>query len=109
MTKRLVTSALATILLSLSLVGCSDNQEPRTVECDAGDQLEHDSDCGYYDDQNNWVWYNFVVLGQTTTGQATMPAHDEEKSHKKPKPKKTKATKKSAPKATPKNVVATKK
>lgn len=83
MTKRIVTSALAAVLLSLSLVGCSDSPESRSVQCDVNDQTEHDSDCGYYNDDDEWVWYSFYVPGQTTTGVATEPAHDEEKSHKK--------------------------
>jgi hypothetical protein len=106
MTKRTVTSALAALLLAVSLAACSstdsDNSEPQTrvVECDVDDQAEHDSDCGYYDDSNTWIWYPFVVQGQSTQGVANHPAHDEDESsasHSKPKKsssKKAKDTKK---------------
>lgn len=106
-----LSASLAAIILAVSLSACtskSNEPETRNVECDVDDQAEHDSDCGYYDDDDNWVWYPFVVLGQSTNGVADHPAQDEGEEgghHSKPKKK---ATKKPTIKATPKKVSTTK-
>lgn len=74
-------------LLAFSGAACgnkSNNDDVTTTECDPGDQREHDSDCGYIDDNGNWIWYSWVIQGQTRTGPAPYAeAEGEEGNHSK--------------------------
>jgi uncharacterized lipoprotein NlpE involved in copper resistance len=53
---------LTAAVVAFSLVGCSND---RVLECDLGDQVELDSDCGYWRD-SKFNWYNWVVQGETS-------------------------------------------
>jgi hypothetical protein len=113
-TMKLVRPAVAAlglaVALSMGACGSSsndNNNSGKVVECDAGDQVERDDDCGYYDDNGNWVWYPWVVMGQTSYSQPGFQKVEQEDSdhgHKKKSKKKFPSFKKSpkpasAPKA----------
>lgn len=58
------TAVLAVILAGLfALTGCTKNYH---LECDAGDYVEHDSDCGYVDDAGRWQYFSWTKAGKTT-------------------------------------------
>jgi hypothetical protein len=98
MTKN-IAALFAAGLIAVSLTACGQNKpaEPVIAECDAGDQLELDTDCGYYDDNGNWIWYSWVIPGQTAEGPA--PFLVEEKDSHKKKTKKPKASTKPSSKS----------
>lgn len=91
--------ALAAIMLISSLVACGAEHN-YNLECDRGDQIEHDSDCGYVDTNNQWIWFSWVKLGEDSHSpngweppNGVQVQEDEEGSQiKKPKKSKTKAT-----------------
>jgi hypothetical protein len=106
-TKKLA-SLFAAAVLATSMAACnkgSDSDNVATAECDAGDQREFDTDCGYNDANGNWVWYSWVVQGQTRTGPAPYAEPDgEEGGHSNNKPKKSKAPKSKSKAPAPKAV-----
>lgn len=103
-------SALAALVIvgSASACGTPSNQTDTVnfnLECDAGDYVEHDTDCGWNNDRN-WEYYYWTKQGETTHSPdgwyppeevAHTYVEEEEPAHKAPKVKKTKnSTKKPA-------------
>lgn len=92
--RKITASALAGFVL-LSATACNGQDDNYNLECDRGDQVEHDNDCGYTDASNQWVWFSWVKQGEVSHSPANWepPAgvqvqEDEEGSHvKKPKKK----------------------
>lgn len=52
--------ALVAVVAAFGLTGCGNET---VYECDKGDQLELDSDCGYWR-EGQFNWYSWVVKGQ---------------------------------------------
>lgn len=99
-------AALAATVMLFSLAACSDDNY--NLECDQGDQVEHDTDCGYVDDNNQWVWYSWVDLGSVSHSPdnweppAGVQIQNDEEGHSKPKVKTTKKSTKLKPATAPK-------
>jgi hypothetical protein len=83
--------ALAGILLGSGTVACGKQAHNYDLECDAGDQREHDTDCGYIQD-GQWFWFSWVKQGETSyspdnweppAGVALVEDEDEKPSPKK--------------------------
>lgn len=96
---KLVAVLTAAVLAGSALTGCSSNYG---LECDAGDYVEHDSDCGYVDSVGMWHYYDWTRPNQTTyspnnweppAGVVIEQDHDDHK----PKPKKSSAKPHAAP------------
>ena len=69
--------AVVALMTTFGLVGCG-NDEPQVLECDKGDQLELDSDCGFWR-QGQFNWYNWVVKGQDSVSpEGFEPTPDDE-------------------------------
>lgn len=100
-------AALAAAMMMLSLAACDrvDNNN-YNLECDRGDQAEHDSDCGYVDNSGQWQWYSWVVYGNVSHSPdnweppAGVTIEQEDDSHHNT-PKKKSVTKPATKKATP--------
>ena len=59
--RKLAAITLGAAMMAGTLTGCGDKSNSNyDLECDKGDQIEHDSDCGYLDDSNQWIWYSWV-------------------------------------------------
>jgi hypothetical protein len=58
--------------LLLALTACGGTGEASQVECDLEDQATYSADCGHWDDGTFIFWY-WVVLGQTSYGPALTP------------------------------------
>lgn len=58
-----------TLVAVLALGGLSGCGRDRVIECDQDDQIELDSDCGYWR-QGQFNWYNWVVKGQDSYSPA---------------------------------------
>jgi hypothetical protein len=105
-------TTLALTLVSLvagTLVGCGAHNY--NLECDAGDYVQHDTDCGYVDNNNQWQYFSWTKPNTTTHSPngweppAGVAVEQDDDSHKKSKPK-TKKTTKPATKATVKTSTA---
>jgi hypothetical protein len=113
MTKKLA-SLFAALVLATSMAACNKDKgsgNVPTAECDVDDQQEFDTDCGHLDDNGNWIWYPWVVLGQSASGPAPYAEAEtkgeESGSKHKPKKKVSKAPKtNSAPKVETKKTKA---
>lgn len=62
----------ASLLLAVPLAGCGSSHHDNVVQqnqydfdCDRGDQIQHDSDCGYYSG-THWIQYPWVISGATS-------------------------------------------
>ncbi len=91
------TKFAAVFMSAAMLFGMAACAQDNRVECDKNDQVEFDSDCGYYEN-GQFVWYSWVVRGQTSYSpegweKPAQANHDEDSEHKKSKPKKKITTK----------------
>ena len=72
-----VKASILALVLAVGLVGCG-NDKPQVLECDKNDQLELDSDCGFWR-QGQFNWYNWVVQGQDSVSpEGFEPTPDDE-------------------------------
>ena len=62
--RKLAAITLGAAMMAGSLTACS--KPNYNLECDKGDQIEHDSDCGYIDGSNQWIWYSWVQQGKVS-------------------------------------------
>lgn len=63
MTKRAVSAMMVAAILTAGLTGCAKNYN---LECDAGDYVAHDSDCGYVDNNGQWHYFSWTRPNETT-------------------------------------------
>lgn len=89
--KKILATMLVASVVGFGMTACGgDNYN---LECDKGDQLEHDSDCGYVDANNQWVWFSWVNQGKVSHSPdnweppAGVTIEQDEKEHKVPKKK----------------------
>jgi hypothetical protein len=70
-------ASILALVLAVGLVGCG-NAKDEVIECDKGDQIELDSDCGFWRD-GQFNWYGWVVRGQDSVSpKGFEPTPDDE-------------------------------
>jgi hypothetical protein len=99
--KRAILAGMISMVAVLPLAACAHNYN---LECDAGDYVQHDSDCGYVNTANQWIYFDWTKPNVTTHSPdnweppAGVEIEQDSDTHK--KKKKVSATK-PAPKSSP--------